>query len=265
MNFKTLAAALLTMTVAGSAQATMVAGWSFNTYILDGSLQTLSGTTNTLDAQFSDFDPTGGVGAESAAFGTAFFDGSFGSSTVNPAGFPADFAPSNVLAGNLLSNNTAPVNGTPAGDVSFNGGDGFLQAELGFASPFAMIAVNAVTVVFQADLSSISDVGSNWGFSIAGRTQSGVGTIGVEFSTNGTDFTGFGTLNLTATDTPFSVVLGTEESDFGYVRLSLSQSAFIDNLAITADVGPASVPEPATAMLAISGLVGLGLMGRKRA
>lgn len=265
MNLKALAAAVLTVTVAGSAQATMVAGWSFNTYFTDGLLQTPAGTANTLDAQFSDFDPTGGAGAESAAFGTAFFDGSFGSSNVSTASFPADFAPSAALGGNLLSNSTAPVNGVPAGDVEFNNDGGFLAAELGFSSPFAMQAVQAVTVVFAADLSSLSDVGSNWAFSVAGRTLTGTATIGVEFSTDGSIFASFGTLNLNTVDSPFNVALGADESDFGYIRLTMSQGAYIDNLAITADVGPASVPEPATAMLAISGLLGLGLMGRKRA
>ena len=61
--------------LAGSAQAvvTVAAGWDFSQYGGTGSLSPLS---NTLSANYSDFDPSFNAGSGSAAFGTLYFNGS---------------------------------------------------------------------------------------------------------------------------------------------------------------------------------------------
>jgi hypothetical protein len=63
----------------------LVAGWDFSQYDNDPlSLSIDGGTTltNTLAANYSDLDPTSGAGFDSAAFGTMFMNGLFGSTLV---------------------------------------------------------------------------------------------------------------------------------------------------------------------------------------
>jgi len=273
MNKNALAAALATtlatMLVASSAQATQVAGWNFNNFVTAGSL--LQGPDffnpkNTHSATYSDLDPTFGAGVESAAFGTLYFDGSNGSTFVDLVAFPATFAPN---PGDLLSNRNAPVNGTPTPEVGFNDGASIIGVELGFSSPFAMRNSTALSVVFEADLSSLSLEGSDWNISFAGKRFEGQNVPGdvdvtVEYSLDGSAYTAVGaTQVITPVDSLFSVALGAPTTSSLFVRLNfLSEFAIIDNVSIDATVAPA-VPEPGAALLAISGLAGLGLMGRR--
>jgi hypothetical protein len=263
MKIKALAAILATTFVAGQAQAITVAGWGFHQYFTSGGLVSTednTGQTTSLNADFSDLDPTFAAGLESAAFGTLFFDGSFGSTAVDPAAFPASFSPSAAVGGSLVSNPTTE------GSAFFNGAgtDGIMFSELGFSGNFAMQAASATTVVFAADLGSDPNEGANWGLQFAARTFSGAGSIEVEFSTDGVNFSVIGTETLSAVDSGFSVALGATQADEAYVRLSLSAGAFLDNVEITADLA-APVPEPVTALLGLTGVLGLGVMGRRRA
>ena len=73
--------------VSAPAQATMVAGWDFSQYLSDSQLSVDGATyTDTLSANYSNLDPTFGAGAESAAFGTMYIDGSFGSTAIEITG-----------------------------------------------------------------------------------------------------------------------------------------------------------------------------------
>jgi len=264
MRIRSILASILLLagtTVAGTAAAVedaMVAGWDFSQYYGSTYLVT-SGLdfTNVLDANYSDLDPTFGAGAESAAFGTMYMDGSFGSTNVNAGSGSEPFVP---FSGSLGSNIGAPAL------VDFDAHTVLASEGQEYTQFLSMTARDAVTVVFSADLSTVSDLGSNWNLSFGGKTLSGTSSIGIEFSSDGTDFTGFGSVNLDTSDKLYSVDLGTGASDLAYVRLSFSVSGadqpLIDNLAIRSDLAP--VPEPGTAALVLGGLLGLGVVGRRR-
>lgn len=263
MRFQVLAL-VAALGLAAPAHADLIAGFDFSQYAGDG-LLSIDGATlqNTLPANYSDLDPTNGAGAESAAFGTLFFDGTFGSTNIIPTG--ADpFVPSTVF-GNLVSNANLP------GTVPF-GSDTVVQSEGQlFAIPAAMTATDLVSVVFAADLSSTNLVGSNFVLDFAARTFAGTAQIGVEFSTDGMTFFDLGPVDIDANDTAFSVALGGMSATQGIVRLTLGGAQqpggigqpFIDNVGISADLAP-NVPEPATAALLLFGLGAVAFTRRKR-
>jgi hypothetical protein len=254
-----IAAALM---IASPARAALIAGWDFSQYFSAGLLSTDGATfTDTLDANYSSLDPTGNAGAESAAFGTMFMDGTNGSSDVDEASAGAAFT---ATSGSLASNLGAP-SPNPFDSLTVLSAEGQT-----FTSLLSMTAQSAVSVVFQADLGSIADVGSNFELSLGARTFSGVTTVGVEFSLDGLTYDPVTTLNLDATDTPFTgIALGGTGLNAAWVRLNFSDpigggdgQAIIDNLALSADLGPA-VPEPGTLALVGSGLLGLYIRGRR--
>jgi hypothetical protein len=252
--------ASLAASLALPARAEMVAGWDFSQYLAAGFLTLDPGAAtyvNTLDANYSDFDPTFNAGAESAAFGTMRMDGSAGSTTVdpnpgsNPVFVPTDFS--------LVSNLDAPV---------VNPFDSFqLLQEEGqvLANPLSMLARGPVNVVFEADLTSVPETGSNWSVRFGGRTFSGTSTVTIDFSTDGASYGSFGSVQLTEVDTAYSVDLGTAPSETGYVRLGFDpvgiDQPIIDNVSI-------HVPEPGGELLAVTAwltLQGLMTFRRRRA
>lgn len=244
--------------VAGPAGATMVAGWDFSQYFNEGLLSIDGATfTDTLDANYSNLDSTFNAGAESAAFGTMFMDGSFGSTDVveNQAG--AAFVPT---SGSLTSNLNAPVVGG-----GLNPFDSFTILEdegQEFTNLLSMTAQDIVSVVFEADLTTVPEFGTDWSISFGGQTFSGASNVGIEFSTDGATYASFGSVTLDTTDAPFTVALSAEAADTAFVRLSFNPAEGqpkIDNVAINANV----VPEPSTVLLCGLGLVGLGVWGRR--
>ncbi len=256
-----LLASIIALAPAGSAKAAMIAGFDHNSYVA-GFLSTDGATlVDTLDARYSDFDPTFGAGAEAGAFGTLYMDGSFGSTAT-----PLDGSdPYTSTSGSLSSNVTAPVNGEPAGDVPF-GSTTVLTSEgvAPFGSEIKMVANAATSVVYSADLSSIASVGDNWNLSFAGQTPIGTATVGIEFSTDGANYVVVGDETLNTVDSTFNVVLGGGPSAQAFIRLTFdANQPFIDNLAIFADVS--AVPEPASLALVASGLVALATVRRRRA
>jgi hypothetical protein len=259
-SLTTLALALL---VGSGANATMIAGWDFSQYFDVGALSTDGADfTATLAANYSDLDPTFGAGAESAAFGTMYMNGANGSSDVVPllgSGLEP-FQPTASAGGSLVSNLTEP------GGVDFDSFTVVLAEGQLFANPLAMIASAAVSVVFEADLLSVPQIGSNWSLSFGARTFSGNSNLVIEFSTDGVNFAQAGpALNLNTVDTRYVVNLGATVSNNAYVRLTFDPSGvnqpILDNVAIHADL---ALPEPGTALLGSLGLAGLALVGRRR-
>jgi hypothetical protein len=251
--------AITSLVLAGNAQALLVAGWDHSQYLGDALLSIDGATfTDTLGANYSSLDPTG-LGPDSAAYGTLYLDGQFGSTNVGAGSGTEPFLPSAAVGGSLSSNIDAPVQ-----DGFLNPFDTFtvLTAEgQTFANALAMTAIGAVSVVYAADAGL---PGIDWSISFGGRTQNGAATVGLEFSADGVNYASLGSFNLTTTDTPYSAALP-GLADRGYFRFVFSSDAVtapvIDNVAIS--VG-SIVPEPGTAMLLLTGLAGLTAQGRRR-
>ncbi len=254
-----LASIGLSAFLSGSAQASTIAGWDFSQYVGSSFLSVDGATfTNTLDANYSDLDPNG-AGAESAAFGVMVMDGSAGSTNVDPGSASAEFIPT---TDSLASNLAAP---TVAG--AFDSHTILFDENQPFQNFLSMTVQGGLSVVFLADLTSDPQSGESWSVSFGGKTFSGSAQVGIEFSTDGSSYTSFGSVNLTAADTAFSVPLGTASTDTAFVRLTFGapgagglNQAIIDNLAINATL----VPEPGTTGLFLAGLLGLVRFGRRR-
>jgi hypothetical protein len=220
-----------------SAQASLVAGWDFSQYAGDGFMSVDDGAsfTNVLSANYSDLDPTFGAGFESAAFGTMYADGSFGSTPVAAGSGSEEFLPSAAVGGSLVSNLGAPS------QVDFDAWPELLD-EGGqiSANSLSMIAPSAASVVFEANLSGTGEAGSNWSVSFGARTFSGTSSVAVEFSSDGVAFDSLGSVNLSTVDSLYVVPLSTESSDRAYVRFSFApvgtDQPLIDNLAILAEL-----------------------------
>ena len=248
-----LAAIGISMLSAGGANATMIAGWDFSQYLAPGAL-TIDGAngTNVLSANYSNLDPTGGAGAESAAFGTMYMNGLNGSSNVDPLSANPAFAP---VAGSLVSNLTAP--GTPQFDTFSI----LTDEHQAFTNLLSMSAQGAASIVFSANLSSVPQTGSGWALSFGGQTFAGTSLVSIAFSTDGTSYTSFGNVTLTTVDTPFTVAFGPTVADTVYVRLGMAPTGtggagqpIIDNVALSANL---SVPVPEPPGMAV--LLGLAL------
>lgn len=260
-------AVALSVAMAGSpARADLIAGWDFSQWLGDG-VPSIDGATfaNVLSANYSSLDPTNGIGAESAAFGTMYSDGSFGST---PMPIDTGDGPYQPTSFSLTSNFFPPGNnGIPFDQF------GFLQLEGQlFTEALSMTAASVLSVVFEADLTSVPQVGTDWQLTFGGQTFGPVTgltgiNVGIEFSTDGASFTPVGTVLITSLDTLYTVALGATPADKVQVRLNFldapqgNNQAKIDNVAI----GATLVPEPGTALLLGCGLTGLVVAGRRRA
>ena len=261
------ASAVLSVFSANPAHAAMVAGWDFSQYFADGILS-IDGNayTGTLAANYSDLDPTQGAGAESAAFGTLYLDGQFGSTNVQAGSGSEPILPSGAVGGSLSSNLGAP--GGLGGSLDFDTHSILAFEGQAYTNFLALTATNIANIVFGANLSSVPETGSDWSLSFGARTFSGAGSVGVAFSTDGVSYTSAGSVVLSSLDTLYSVTLGAIASDAAFVKLSFSApaaggvgQAFIDNVAVNATVS--AIPEPATALLCGLGMIGLGIAGRR--
>lgn len=244
---------------AGSTAASTIAGWDFSQWASDGALFTDSMTMtlrNTLEANYSDLDPSDGAGVESAGFGTLYFDGQFGSTSVNQFAFPPDFAPTAAAGGSLTSNLDAPA---VAG--AFNSFTILLAEGQDFGQDLAMTAAAPLSVVFKAEIGSPPPTLNHWELSLGARTFDGTSDLDVEFSTDGISYSPMTTFNLTPDDTRFSAPLMAAVTDTAFVRLTLDPSfgqPIIDNVAVIL------LPEPSMALQAPFALLTLGVFHRIR-
>jgi hypothetical protein len=247
----TILSIVVSASIAGSAQAYLVAGWDFSQYFNDG-LLSIDGVAfqTTLSANYSDLDPTFGAGAESAPFGTLYFDGQHGSSAVAATGtYTEEILPT---AGSLTSNLDVPA-------VSFDAFTVLLDEGQLFSNPMSMVARDSVSVVFKADLSTVPETGGNWSVSFGGKTFEGTSTVGIDFSTDGSSYAIVDSVILDANDAQFVVNLGTATSETAFVRLSFNpigaDQPIIDNVAV-------SVPEPGPVSQFFAVMISLLICGR---
>jgi len=232
----------LAIGLAGSAQAANVAGWDFSQYYSDG-LLTVDGSTfsSTLDANYSSFDPTNNAGAEAAAFGQA----TLGAGVVPTAG---------SLSANLGGSASVP------GENSFDAHSVLAAEGQAFTEYLGLTSQSASDVVFEADLTPLGDPGFGWSVSFAGKTLSGTSTVDISFSTDGSSYTSFGSVNLGTDEAVYDVVLSQVSANTGYVRLELDPSLgqpVIDNVAVNV----AFVPEPSMVLQLVAGVAGLLTLG----
>lgn len=212
-----------------------------------------------ISANYSDFDPTSGVGLESAAFGTAFFDGTFGSSDVTPAG-AFGFGPWQV-DGNGVSANESGFGLEVISE--------FEGAQLG-AGPQGIFANDPFTVTaFEFDLSSINSTADNLAVEFAFQDLNSVDAgsiIEVFFSEDGSSFSSFGSVTTTGAAQAATLSLDPSISAstgvFQFQVTNTSGFASIDNVEILGDVSV--VPEPSTYAAIFGGLaLGLAILRRR--
>jgi hypothetical protein len=273
MKMRALATAF-SLLVAGSAQAApmLVAGWDFSQYS-PGFLSTDFGNslTDVLPSNYSDLDDVGELGlGNGSGYGTMHLDGLFGSFDT-PLNGSDPFRP--LAPGLTLNTNMAAVAGVlmgsgPAGIALQNDGQADFQDVRMVARGTG--APSPLDVVFEVDLGT-SFLGSAWQLDFAGQTspaQTLGSSVAVAFSTDGSTYNPIGTAALTTAEQVFSFALGGLDLDQIFVRLSFTGSnsilPSIDNFTLKAEVTPVSAPEPGTALLTVSGLLGLGVFGRRR-
>jgi hypothetical protein len=213
--------------------------------------------SNTLAANYSNRAAAPGAGPPAAAFGMAFFDGSNGSTSVNPNALSPALVPTAALRnGSLHSNLRAP--GAP-GYADFDSKTGVKGAGQPLFNRLSMTATAAVDAVFKADRGAAPPSLHHWEVSLGGRTFDGSSSVDVEFSPDGISYSPMGTVNLTTSDTGFRVPLVAAVGNTAYVRLGLNPAGgqpVIDNVAVVL------VPEPTAAFGALASLLTLALCHR---
>lgn len=222
-----------TLLASQSGAKVMIAGWDFAQYA-GANFNIVSSSpvfVNTLSANYSDYDPTAGAGIESAAFGTMYWDGSFGSTNGNPNPV-AEAAP---FSGSL-TNNTDP--GILA--ISFDAHT-VLDAE-GFAySNFLSFEVRDTFGGGNGDLvfaATPTIAHTDWEIRFS-ATLNGVGnaTVDILFSADGTTYNPVGTATITSIDNFFSYSVAGQASTTGFFKLDFSSidttgNPVIDNVSI---------------------------------
>jgi hypothetical protein len=266
MKAKALALLAVCLLVASQVQAMqLIAGWDFSQSCLEGNLcDPLFNPIQTLPANYSDLDPTLGMGAESADFGTMHVDGTLGSTSV--PGFAGAFTTVSPSL-TLNTSNHDPLGPFSAVEMGAPGNEGIMKAELGLDLPYqqhAMRSSDLIDVVFHADLSSLTSTGSNWEVSFAAISE-GASSVAVGFSLNGVTYSPVATEGLGMSEEVVTVPLGGTDLTEVFVMLSFLDTedpSQIDNLVIKADAN--IIPEPGTVLLLGAGLGGLAIFGRRR-
>jgi hypothetical protein len=248
-----------------TAHADLVAGWDFSQYMgsgansVDGS--SFAGEGNA-QANYSDFNsPSPDVA--SGAFGSIYFDGSFGSTdAVN--GFTSHEA--GPVTGNLLSNNLQTADGNP-----FNGAGSYNTLTYSgqtFTNDLSLGIDDNISVVFSADVSGEWVAGSDWTLNFAAIDFLNTSSVSWEISTDGVNYSSLGlTSNFTTTDTGYSVTSSLADgSDQVFFRGTFADidtgtsRVLIDNVGIHASE---AVPEPST-YAAIFGAIALAFTVSRR-
>jgi hypothetical protein len=225
------------LSLAGPARAAFIAGWDFTQYAGAGGLQISEDpdtfepiNSNTLKANYSDFDPTFGAGGDSQPFGTLYMNGTNGSTLVDPNG-TTGLLPT---TGSLTPNLTLPGdNEVPAGDAAFGASDGVLQVGAGnyqlgtgqdYNNTLSMRALSNVSVVFEANVSVLGPQYSvqNWSLTFAGVSSTATSNVTVEFSTDGINYSALTPALLTTSQAAFTASVLGNAGDNGFFRLGFT-------------------------------------------
>jgi hypothetical protein len=266
MKNKIITIAALTAIATASSASSLVAGWDFSQSQFANTTAAQNGMQGSWSANYSyQGDTTASANYNaSAAFGTVYWDGSFGSSTTN---FTAQDGSATVAA------KTSPVSGLSSNDSqsfsTFNASSSYTA----LTASGQTVAVNAVlgltddvAITFALDAGTAKN---SWTLAFAALDTDGA-SLGVAASTTGAfsgEQTSFGTLSIGTTDTGYT----TDFSSLGdtqtlYVRLSASSvsggTLSLDNVGFSAAV----VPEPST-YAAIFGVIAIAfaVVRRRRA
>ena len=232
----------------GSAQAINVAGWDFSDTSSDGV------SLGSVDANYSSFDPTGGAGAESAAYGSATL--------------------TNLIArgGDVVAGVRTDVAGGEAQDANQRGFNAFTTLQLEgqtYTQPMAVTAANGQgNVVFEGDLTSLGagQGGYGWSISFAGQVVGAPSaSVYVEFSPDCSSYGGAGLVNVDEEGGSYTVEFDKIASDNACARLFIpnagDERVAVDNVSL--DV--ITVPEPAMGAQLLAGVAGLVALFRRRA
>jgi hypothetical protein len=269
--------------LAGPARAAFIAGWDFTQYAGAGGLQISEDpdtfeqiNSNTLEANYSDFDATFGAGGDSQPFGTLYMNGTNGSSLVDPNGTTGLLPTTGSLTPSLA---LPGANEVPVGDAAFDASAGVLQVGAGnylagtgqdYRNVLSMRALSDVSVVFEANVSALGPTFSveNWSLTFDGISSTLTSNVTVEFSTDGINYAALTPALLTTSQAAFTASVLGNAGDNAFFRLGFTSTGAnpiprIDNVTISGDV--TVIPEPGTAALLLLGLAGLGMAGRRRA
>lgn len=270
MKMKSGLAVVASLLLAGSAQATLVAGWGFEQNNGAGTIGAFAGFVpeNTISANYSDFDPNG-LGLESGNFGTLWMDGSFGSDVITNGDFNIatdelviaglGFTQNNDepgvysgLMGDLASLGTFGAEGICFDGGATCGGANTLQANLAFDA------------VFQADAGA-GQAGTDWVLEFAkGSVLAGTTDVEVSWGFDGVTYANSQIVSMTDTEALQTINLGGVDEQDVFVRFSFTDTTYfpnIDNVTLAATVN--AVPEPGTILLGLAGALGLAVFGRR--
>lgn len=177
----------------------------------------------------------------------------------------------NLLNGSFESNSVGSgyVYGPTASPWSFTGGAGISHSHTAWNG----VASDGAYFAFLQNTSSLSqsfdsDVAEDYSFvfDFAARSGYPTGQI-VQVALDGAllgSFTASNTAWTTYTVTALNIAAGTHTLEFTGFAKGSDQSAFIDNVRMTATAVMAPVPEPETYGMMMAGLGLLGVLGRRK-
>jgi hypothetical protein len=253
MKIKNLAIASIALAVlaSASAHAVVIAGWDFSQFKAPG---VATGGTSPLPATNASLDPNG-AGIEAGFIGQATFNDTV---LLPTAGLSFNCERTTGTDGCVTPNIDGPVRSNRSepfaqGSPAFDALTILLYEGQEFAHRYGLTATGSADIVFKA-VAGYTGGASNWRVSFGGRMLTGTSsTVDVAFSSDGSSFTNYGTVNLTADDERHVVTLDPAAYGTGYVRLSLNAASgqpVIDNVAVEAT----PIPEPAATAQLLAGV-----------
>jgi len=255
--------AALTAIATASSASSLVAGWDFSQAQFANTTLAQDNFQGSWSANYSyQGDSTASANYNaSAAFGTVYWDGSFGSTSTN-------YTATNNTA--EVSAKTSPVSGLSSNDSqsfsTFNANSSYtaLRASGQTVAQNAVLGlIDDVAITFALDAGTAKN---SWTLAFAALDSDGA-SLAIDASTTGAfsgEQTSFGTLSIGTTDTGYSADFSSlGDTQTLYVRLSATSvsggTLSLDNVGFSAAV----VPEPST-YAAIFGVIAIAFAIARR-